>query len=93
MEVSVAGVQGMSPPTETQIFPGAGLSPAQQAQLRQNLENNRRKIEVQEIKQVPEFYNYIFTRNYVIFSTFLIVLAFAVFGVIIYIQLTRFVAV
>lgn len=93
MEVSIAGVQGMAPPTETQIFPGAGLSPVQQAQLRQNLENNRKRVEVQEVKEVPQFYNYIFTRNYVIFSTVLIVLAFAVFGVIIYIQLTRFVAV
>lgn len=78
-------------PVENQIFPGTSISPEQQILLRQNLERSRKKVESEQVKveRPPEYYTYIFSRNYIIFSSGLIILAFVVFGMIIYLQLTR----
>ena len=78
-------------PTENQIVPGPGLTPEQQILIRQNLERSRKRVEEKKVEQErpPEYYTYIFTKTYIFISTGLIILAFAVFGLIIYLQLTR----
>ena len=90
MDPNISGLQNPPQSAENQIFPGIGLSPTQQYLFRQNLEKSKEK-EVVEKEVYPHEYNYIFTRNYIIVSSMLIVVAFAVFGIIIYLQITRFV--
>lgn len=89
MESNSSGMQIPLQPIENQVFPGVTISPAQQYLLKQNLEKSRQKVK-EEKDPYPQEYNYIFTRNYIIVSSILIVVAFVVFGIIIYLQLTRF---
>jgi len=91
MDPEYSGMQNPPQPViENQVFPGVGISPTQQYLFRQNLEKSRQKV-VEEKEPYPQEYSYLFTRNYIIFSSILIVVAFVVFGIIIYLQLTRFV--
>lgn len=74
----------LSGTVETQIFPGAGVSPRQLYIDKQNLEKNIETIEP------PKEYGYIFTKNYLIGTSFLVATAIFVFGAIILVELTGY---
>lgn len=86
MDTIVQSGQDFSNISEAQVFPGAGISPRQQYLLKQNLE--RKKEEEKYI--VKKEYGYLFTRNYLIGTSFLAFTAFFVFGTIILVELTGF---